>query len=151
MGKTTWTLVALAAIAVGAIFVAKGFLAPAQEEAERSKEVLNKDAQPRVLECIVLEDSELPEDITAPKVGEDVIYVLVTVLYPDFPRVPDLDKHWLDGINGAGEGQLRPVHVSEEADERGAYASLVFRTNGEFAYARLIRADEIVAQRVKLE
>jgi hypothetical protein len=151
VGKTTWTIIALAAIAVGAIFFAKGFLAPAQEEAERNKEILNKEARPRVLECVVLEDGDLPDGITAPQVGEDVIYVLVTVFYPDFLKVPDLDKHVLDGVNGSATPQLRPVDATEESDERGAYAALVFKTNGEFAYARLIRADEVLEERVTLE
>lgn len=151
MGRTAWTIIALAAIALGAIFLARNMLNPAKEKVEQRQAVLNEDARPRVTECVVLEDADLPEHLDRPAVGTDVLYVSITVFYPDFPEVPTPEQHVLDTINGRPNTQLKPVHTMTELEPAGAYGILVFRTDSSFTHARLLRGDEVIADRVELE
>jgi hypothetical protein len=151
VGRTAWTIIALAGIAVGAIFLARSMLNPAKEKAEQKQAVLNEDARPRVTECVVLDDADLPDGVERPAVGTDVLYVSVTIFYPDFPEVPMPEKHVLDTVNGNANTRLEPVHTTTELDPLGAYGILIYKTNSAFVHARLLRGEEVVEERVELE
>lgn len=151
MGRTAWTIIALAGIAVGAIFLARGMLNPAKEKVEQKQAVLNSEARPRVTDCLVVEDADLPDELEPPPVGASFMYVAVTVFYPDFPDVPDLEKHVLDAVNGNAKARLTPVHTAVELDPIGAYAILIYKTDPAFTHARLLRGDQVIDERVELE
>ena len=94
------TIVGLAVVGGAAILVGREFLEPARERAESKEGVLTGAYAPRLEECRVLEDSELPEGLRRPAVGESLLYVSVVALYPGAAGAPDLRTYLLDHVNG---------------------------------------------------
>ena len=151
MGRAIGTILALAVIGGGAIYLAITYLKPKQEEAERRKDVLNPDAQPRLVECVVLEDNELPEGIKPPGVGDTRVYVSVTIFYPGLVTVADLDDHILDMLDGKPADRREPVAVDSEVEDDGIYAYLTYELDDVFETARLMRGEEILFNVVQLD
>ena len=88
MGKSTATLLGIAILAGAAIYIGRAYLFPAAERSERQEAVLTGKLDPRLLDVFVLQDAELPEGVPPPRVGEDDMYVQVSILYPALPEVP---------------------------------------------------------------
>jgi len=133
------TALGLTVLTVTAVLFAKSYMRPAQEKAQRSQAVLTNAYQAQLVECLVLEDAELPAGLRRPDVDEDLIYVQVTVLYPGVDHVPSPEKHVLREINGVIETELQPVHTSSEIDDEGSFLYLVYQTNRGFEAAALAR------------
>lgn len=150
MGRLALTMLGLALLAGGAIFFAKNVLTPAQENVERSEPVLTGQYQPRVEECGVLEDADLPEGIAPPGVDEDVLYVQVVVFFPGIEKVTALAELALDEVNEHVGRRLEPIHTDTEVTAEGTYVYLVFQTTTAFHSARLVRGDDVLADRVEL-
>ena len=117
---------------------------------ERSADVLSGAYEARLVECRVLEDSELPEDVPAPPVGSATFYFGLTVLYPDHAAVPT-GEHALVEINGELETRVLPVDVDTMVDEDGATVYLTFQSDGTFRYGALARDEKILVRRVALD
>ena len=139
MKRLSLTALGLTVVTVAAVLFAKSYVRPAQEKAQRSRDVLTNAYQARLVECVVLEDTELPADLRRPDVDEDLVYVQVAVLYPGVERVPSPEKHVLREINGVLETELQPVHTSSESDDEGSLLYLVYQTNLGFEAARMTR------------
>jgi hypothetical protein len=150
MGRTVLTIIGIAAIAIGAVFVAQRFTSPAQEKAQAGKKVLTNAYEPRYVGCFLLEDSDVPESLPKPGVDEDLVYVAVVVLYPGVERVPEPRDHRMIGVNGQ-DAYLEPAHVDYEVTEEGAELTLVFRTDNSFQFGRLVRGETLLFERVQLE
>ncbi len=150
MGRTILTILGIAGIAIGAVFIAQRFASPAQEKVEANQKVLTGAYRPQLVECRVLEDSEVPEPLPQPDVDEDLVYVAVVVLYPGVERVPEPKDHRLIGVNGRDE-YLEPAHLDYEVTEEGAELVLVFRTDSSFQFGRLVRGATDLFERVALE
>jgi hypothetical protein len=137
--RLSLTALGLTVVTVAAVLFAKSYMRPAQEKVQQRQNVLTNAYQARLEECVVLEDTELPEDLRRPDVDEDLLYVQVTVLYPGVDLVPTPEKHVLKEINGVVATELAPVHTSTEADEEGSLLYLVYRTTSAFEAARMER------------
>ena len=151
MSRVAATVLGLAILGGGAIFISRALLSPATEEAERRTPVLTGALDPQLHEFRVLEDNELPAGLLPPKVGEDLLYLLVVVLYPGSERVPSPDEHILDRVNNHPDYSLRPAHVESVVDRDGAYLYLTIRTDSSFEFARLVRDGEVVIPKVSLQ
>ncbi len=149
VGRTLLTILGIAAIAVAAVLVAQKFAGPAGEKAEANQKVLTHAYKPKFHECRALDDDEVPESLPRPGVDEDLVYVSVVILYPGVDRVPEPRDHRLIGVNGA-DGYLEPVHIEFSESEEGAYLTLIFRANNEFHFARLVRGEEVLFERIDL-
>jgi hypothetical protein len=149
--RLSLTALALTVVAVVAVLFARSFMRPAQEKVQRSKEVLTNAYQARVVECVPLEDTDLPEGLRRPNVDEDLVYVQVIVLYPGVERVSSPEDHVLKEINGVMETELRPVHTSSDADEEGAYLYLVYQTNSAFEAAGMARDGKRLFKKISLD
>jgi hypothetical protein len=149
--RLSLTALGLTVVAVAAVLFAKSYMRPAQEKAQRSQEVLTNAYQAQLVECLVLEDAELPAGLRRPDVDEDLIYVQVTVLYPGVDRVPSPEKHVLKEINGVTETELQPVHTSAESDDVGSFLYLIYRTNHGFEAARMARDGMHLFDKVDLD
>ncbi len=150
MRRTLITILGIAAIAVGAVLVAQKFAGPAGEKAEASQKVLTHAYKPKFDRCRALDDEEVPESLPRPGVDEDLVYVGVVILYPGVDRVPEPRDHRLIGVNGA-DAYLEPVHTEIEESEDGAYLTLVFRATNAFQFARLVRGEEVLFERIDIE
>lgn len=150
MGRTILTILGIAAIAVGAVYIAQRFAAPAKEQAQAKEKILTDAYEPQVLECYQLQDSDVPAGLPKAGVDEDLIYVAVVVLYPGVDRVPEPKEHRFIGINGRDD-YLEPVHIDYQVTEDGAELTLVFRTVNSFQYGRLVRGEKQISERVPLE
>ena len=150
MGRTILTILGIAAIGGAAVFIAQKFAGPAGEKAEANQKVLTHAYKPKFEECRELTDEEVPDSLPRPGVDEDLVYVGVVVLYPGVDRVPEPRDHRLIGVNG-GDGYLEPVHTEIEAGEEGAYLTLVFRATNAFQFARLVRGEEVLFERIDVE
>jgi hypothetical protein len=148
VGRTALTLVGIAALAVAAVFIAQRMLQPTQEKVEQGQKVLTQAYRPKLLECYVLEDAEVPAGLPRPDVSEDLLYLAVLVLYPGVDRAPPGD-HRFAAVNG-GEGTLDPADVATEADDEGTTMTLVFKVDSSFEFARLVRGEEVLFDRVAL-
>lgn len=152
MNRSTATVVGITILAGGAIFVGRAMLRPATEEVERREPVLTGAMNPRLHECRMLEDTELPEGIEPPQVGEDVLYLRVAVLYPGVAEAPAAKEHVLDKVNGDPAATLAPAHAENApADGDGAVARLTFRVDSGFRFARVSRDGKAVLEKVSLE
>jgi hypothetical protein len=151
VGRGTLTLLGIAAVAVAAIFIAKGMLRPAKEEVERLAPVLTGQYAPQLQECVLLEDSQLPEGLAPPKVDEDLRYVQVEILYPGVEKTPPPADHLLERVNGGGGAPLEPVWNDTDVTEDGAYVYLIYKATTSFEYARLTRRGEVVLERIDLQ
>jgi len=149
MGRTILTILGIAAIAVGAVFIAQRFASPAKEQMQAGQKVLTRAYEPTLVECVLLEDSDVPEALPKPEVDEDLAYVAVVLLYPGVERVPEPKDHRLIGINGQ-DGYLEPAHIDYEVTEDGAELTLVFRTDSSFQFGRLVRGETVLFERVGL-
>jgi hypothetical protein len=150
MGRTILTILGIAAIAVGAVFIAQRFANPAKEQAQAKEKVLTDAYDPQLVECRPLEDSEVPASLPRPGVDEDLIYIAIVVLYPGVDRVPEPKNHRLIGVNGE-DRYLEPAHIDYAVVEEGAELTLVFRTDNSFQYGRLVRGETPLFERVDLE
>jgi hypothetical protein len=150
MGRTILTILGIAAIAVGAVFVAQRFASPAKEQVQASQKVLTDAYKPSLVECVLLEDADVPESLPKPDVDEDLVYVAVVVLYPGVERVPEPKDHRLIGVNGRDE-YLEAAHLDYAVTEDGAELTLVFRTDSSFQFGRLVRGETLLFERVALE
>ncbi len=150
MGRILLTILGIAAIGVGAVFVAQRFMGPASEKVEASQKVLTQAYKPKFVECRAIEDDEIPESLPRPGVDEDLVYVTIVVLYPGVDRIPEPRDHRLIGVNGA-DGFLEPADVSYTESEEGAYLKLVFRTDNAFQFGKLVRGEEVLFDRVEIE
>ncbi len=145
------TTLGLAALAIGAVWVAKTMIGPTQEKVERGQSVLNAAAAARVVECRILEDSELPEGLERPGVGGRTVYLLVAIHYPGYAAAPGLANHSLIRVNGRPDTTLQPVHTASEPDEDGATGYLTFRTTLDHSFAKLIHGDKVLAESLHVE
>jgi hypothetical protein len=143
------TLLAIAALAVGAVLVAQRFAAPTKEKVEQGQKVLTHAYRPQLQGCRALEDAEIPEALPRPGVDEDLLYVGVEILYPNVERAPP-GSYRLVRING-GEGTLDPIDTISEVADEGVFLMLVFRTNNGFLSGRLMRDDEALFENVEIE
>jgi len=150
MGRTILTIFGIAAIAVGAVFVAQRFASPAKEQVQQSQKVLTQAYEAQLVECYQLQDSDIPDGLPKPAVDEDLVYVAVVVLYPGVERVPEPKDHRLIGVNGENT-HLEPAHIDYAVSEEGAELTLVFRTDNGFRYGRLVRGEKTISERVELE
>ncbi|MHC4135622.1 MAG: hypothetical protein ACYTDU_11640 [Planctomycetota bacterium] len=140
MRRFSLTALGLMVVTVAAVLFAKSYMRPAQEKVQRGQEVLTNAYQAQLVECVVLENTDLPEGLRRPSIDEDLVYVQVTVLYPGVERVPrSPEKHILREINGVVETELRPVHTSSFSDEDGSFLYLVYQTDSAFEAARMAR------------
>lgn len=143
------TILAFAIIGAIVFFLVRSFYSGDSDETGPGGEVFTGAYDPRLDECRVLADSELPRDI---EIGKDTIHMLVTILYPDTPSVPQLDKHRIEEVNGARGVTLSPVSVeSEYVDEEGTYVTLIYRIDGDFEFARLTHRGKGILERLELE
>ena len=152
MGRTVGTIIGLAILAVGAIWVGRKFLEPAQEAAEADSNVLSGAYEARLEECRVIADSEIPDGLPVPAVGEEFYYVLVAVLYPEREQVPLPEAHHLDQIDGLPGTSLFPVQPPfTESGRDGAILEIIVRVDEIFEEARLMCGEEVVLRRVQPE
>jgi hypothetical protein len=151
VGRTVGTIIGLAILAGGAIWVGRQFLEPAQEMAEADSSVLSGAYEARLEECRVLAPSELPDGLRPPKVGEAFDFVLVAVLYPEREQVPTPELHHLDRIDGLPGTNLHPVHTYTETASEGAFLEVIFRVDEVFDEARLMRGEEVVLRQLRPE
>jgi len=149
--KTVATALGLGVLAFGAIVFGRQMLKPAAEKQERSRTVLTGLTEPRLRSCRVLEDSEIPEGLDKPRVGEDLDYLGVEIHYPGAARVPDHAGLFLGLVNGREGADLPPLHRETYEDEEGAYLYLVFRVEGTFEFGQIRRDDAVVLPRVAPE
>lgn len=147
MGRTILTILGIAALAIVAVIFAQKMTTPAQEKVEAGKKVLTNAYEPRLEDCYVPQDAELPAGIRRPGVDEDLVYVAVVVLYPGVDQAPTPAEHRLIGVNG-GDAVLEPLRTSTEVTEEGTYLTLLFRTDHTFEFGRLAREKEILFERV---
>ena len=151
MKRAVVTLLGVSVLAVAAFFVIPYALGPAEDAAERRQGVLTGLTKPRLLDCLILEDADLPAGVPPPPVGRDVLYISVELLYPGATREPDSGSYKLIEINGVANDMADAVHVSKEEDDAGFYVDVVFRTDVNFDHARLLRGDTIVIRKVTLD
>lgn len=151
MKRLLLTALGLTVVTVAAVLFAKSYMRPAQEKVQRSQDVLTNAYQAQLVECVVLEDAELPAGLRRPDVDEDLIYVQITVLYPGVERVSSPEKHVLSEINGVVETELQPVHTSSESDNEGSLLYLVYQTNSGFEAARMTRDGKRLFAKVTLD
>ena len=141
------TILAFAIIGAIAFFLARSFYSDGPEEGAPTGEVFTGAYDPRLEECRVLADSELPRDL---EVGKDTIYLLVTVLHPDTPNVHRPDLHLLEQINGKRGEPLQPVSVETEfAGDEGTYVYLIYRIDSEFEFAHLKHLGNVIEERLE--
>jgi len=149
--RLSLTALGLTVVAVAAVLFAKSYMRPAQEKVQRRQSVLTNAYQARLVECMILEDRDLPVGLRRPDVDEDLVYVQVTVLYPGVDRVPSPNEHVLIEINGVTETELAPVHTSSESDEEGSFLYLVYKTDHGFEAARMARDGKRLFDKVSLD
>lgn len=150
LGVGRSSILVIGGIGVAAVIFAMRFIKPAGEQAEASQKVLTQAYQPALVECVELAYDEIPESLPRPGVDEDLMYVAVTVLYPGVERVPDPAAHRFIGVNGKQEA-LDPVNTDYDVTEDGATLTLIFKANNAFHFARLVRGEETILERVALE
>jgi hypothetical protein len=152
MGRISATVLGIAILAGGAIFVSRAMLRPATEEVERREPVLTGAHDPRLYDCRVLEDTELPEGLEPPSVGEDYLWLRVVVFYPGVAEAPAPQEHVFDKVNGDPAATLRPKHAEgAPGEDGGAFVHLTFRIDREFRFARLARDGKAVLEKVSVE
>jgi len=151
VGKSSATLVGIALLAGAAIYLGRAYLFPATERSERREAVLTGKLDPRLDEIVVLQDSELPAGVTPPRVGEDAMFIRITVLYPALPEVPEPKEHRLAEVNGRPGAILDPAHVETEVDQDGARVHLTFRVAPDFISGTIARGKTTVLSTVVLE
>lgn len=152
MGKGALTIVGIAIVAVTAIFLAKFWIKPAQEDYEREQEVLTKAYEPRLEEIEVLQDIEVSDlGLEVPDVGSSTIYIRLTVLYPGAAKVPDAQDHALENVDGDPERNVPASHAETETDDDGTWLYVVFRVDESFEHARLVRGRVMLLKRFALE
>lgn len=138
-------------LAGAAIYVGRSYLNPAAEKSERDRSVLTGAMDPRLDDLAVLQDSELPDGVAPPRVGEDAMYVRVSVLYPGLPDVPDPDQHRLTQVNGHPAAVQTPAHVETDVDDTGARIHLLFRVAPDFESGAIERGKTKVVESFVLE
>ena len=151
VGKSSITILAIALLAGAAIYAGRSYLNPAVEESMRNESVLTGHLDPRLDDIEVLQDSDLPDEVTPPKVGEAAMFIRVTVLYPAMPRVPDPEDHRLVRVNGDPAAGHTPAHVETDVDEDGARVYLIFRVTPGFESADVARGETTVVEALVLE
>lgn len=150
MGRVSATILGLAIVAGGAIYVSSTILKPATEEAQRREPVLTGALDAKLEECRLLEDVELPGDLKPPEVGEDRLYLLLVVLYPQRADAPE-EEHRLNRVNGHPDLSLRPEHVEAVIEPEGALVHLTFQIDSSFQFAQLVRGEELLFDKISLE
>ena len=150
MKRAVVTLLGVTVLAAAAFVVIHYALGPAEDAAERRQGVLTGLTAPRLLDCLILEDADLPAGVPPPPVGRDVLYISVGVLYPSATQEPDNGSYKLVEINGVANNIVEAIHVSREEADAGFYVDAVFRTDVNFDYAHLVRGDVIVIRKVTL-
>lgn len=151
MGKSSATILGIAMLAGAAIWVGRAYLFPAAEKTERKEAVLTGAMKPRLESAYVLQDSELPGHVPAPRVGEDAMYMRVSILYPGLPEVPQPDAHRLTEVNGHPAARQDAAHVETEVDDEGARIHLYFRVSSEFEQGTIARGNKTVLESFLLE
>jgi len=150
VGRGATAALGLTILAIAAIFLAKGMLQPTQEEVERTKDVLNKDALPRLNECRELGLDELPEGLEPPGVGATHFYLSIVVFFPGYATVEGAEDYRLTEMDGRSVA-LSPMHTEVATEEDGAYVSLIFRLDDPFSSARLMHGEEEILAKVVME
>jgi hypothetical protein len=148
MNRAVLTLLGLGAAAVLAIFIGKQFLGSAEDAKDRREDDLTGLTLPRLESINVLEDSELPQGIEPPGVGDSFMYIEVDILYPSAAREPDGDPYGLAGINGRSD-TTAPVSKQTEETDDGIYVALVFRVSDAFEHAALVRGERKLLERIE--
>jgi hypothetical protein len=138
-------------LAGAAIYVGRTYLDPAAEESQRNKSVLTGAMDPQLIEAAVLQDSDLPDGVPPLRVGEDAMYLLVSVLYPGVPQVPEPKEHRLTLVNGHPAAVQTPAHVETEVDEDGARVNLLYRVAPDFESGAIERGKTTVVKTFILE
>ena len=138
-------------ILVGGVFlVVRPFLTK-EEPQKEDDSVLTGLQDPRLHRVVVLEDSELPDDVPRPGVDEDLLYVSVVIFYPGAARVPGVGTYRLERINGRPDGELGAIATFPEVDEDGAYVEAIFKVGGDFESAQIFRGPSLLAKKVSLD
>jgi hypothetical protein len=149
--RLSLTALGLTVVTVAAVLFAKSYVSPAQEKVQRGKEVLTNAYQARLVECIVLEETGLPDGLRRPDVDEDLVYVQVTVLYPGVERVQAPADHVLFHVNGVHGTELHPVHTSSDFDDDGCFLYLVYQTDSGFEAAAMSRDGKRLFKKIALD
>ena len=151
MGKAGATILGFALLAGAAIIVGRSFLLPAAERSERDGTVLTGGLDPRIESVEVLEDSDLPPGVNAPKVDEDLIYIRVDIFYPERESFPAPDAHHLTGANRETWFESEPVHSVTETTEDGARAVLIYSVGTKFEWGRIAHGKLVIAERFEVD
>ena len=136
---------------MGGIIAGVIFLRPPNEAKRTEPEELTGEMQPLVELVQVLEDSEVPPDLPALKVGGSKLYLLITVFYPGLPAVPSPMEHRIDNINGKPRSNATALGVDSDSDDEGSRADLFFLVDDGFETARVVRGTTVIAARVELD
>lgn len=150
MGRTVLTILGIAGLAIVAVIFAQKMTQPAQEKVEAGRKVLTNAYEPQLEDCYVPQDAELPADVRRPGVDEDLVYVVVVVLYPGVDQVPTPAEHRLADVNG-GDAVLEPLRTRTEVAEDGTYLTLLFRTDHTFEFGSLVREKDVLFERISLD
>jgi hypothetical protein len=151
VGKSTAAILGIALLAGAAIWIGRAYLNPAAEQSERNESVLTGAMDPRLQEIEVVQDADLPDGVPAPQVGEDAMYLRVSVLYPGLPDVPEPHRHKLTRVNGQPAVAQDPAHVETEVDDSGALVHLLFRVDPGFESGAIARGKKTILKSFVLE
>lgn len=149
MKKAFGPLIGIAIVGGAAFLFGGAMLSPSKEQVEQRTPVLTGAYEVRLIECAVLGDSELPDGIAAPTVGESHVFMLVELLYPGVQRAAPFKEHVLSHVNGVRGPPLEPVHGESLPEEEGVVVSLVYRIDEDFEYARLESGGKTLVDRLK--
>ena len=152
MNKTVATIIGFAIVAGGAIWISKAFLKPATERKEAETEVLSGAYDARLEVCMFLEPNELPEGIKAPRIGSELRYVRLIVLFPEVRKIEGKAREFaLSEVNGQKTDLLTPVDATLAVEDDGVVLTLTYETNHDFETAQLRRGEDVVLKKVELQ
>jgi hypothetical protein len=127
------------------------FLRPAEDAPTEKPEELTDAMTPQIEVVQILEDSDVPKELSPLKVGGSDVYLLVTVFYPGLPDVPEPRSHRLTNINRDVKLHAEALVADADVDDEGARVDLFFLVGQDFERARLVRGSTIVAEKIELE
>ena len=140
LGATFAGILVLAGVG---IFIGRTWL-ESEGDAKAGKDpVLTGGMTPFIEDFVIVEDADLPDELPQPRMGENFVYLRVTVFYPGLPEVPEPRAHRLAEIDGDEKAETDVLVVDMDADETGARVDLFFRVDPDFAHARLFRGKEL--------
>ena len=97
MRRLSLTALGRTVVTVAAVLFAKSYVSPAQEKVQRGKEVLTNAYKAHLVECVVLEDIDLPKGLRLADVDEDLVYVFVTPY--NVQALAEVVKHFYPGAD----------------------------------------------------